>query len=114
MAYEARVVEAHLEGYARIPKGLSAQASAIVHRLRGAALDEPLQPDLQRRLLRAEAEQVRTLLSFAGLPRSRRALCEAQVKRMLRAGDGEAELAYAGTRHFGAELDGLSAGGAGR
>lgn len=108
MAYEARVTEAHFADYARVPKGLRALGEAIVARLRDAALDEPLHPDLQRRVLRTEADEVMRLLAFAGLPASRRAICEAQVARMRRAGVGDQVHAYSGVRHLSSELENLT------
>lgn len=107
LAYEARVVEAHVEGYSRISRRLAATAAGIIERLRGAALDEPLVPELRRRVLRQEATEVASMLDQASLPKSRRTFCADQVERMRLAGAGGEEQAYAGVRLFGSSLEAL-------
>lgn len=109
LAYEARVTEAHIEGYARVSRRLATDVAGIVRRLRGAALDEPLIANLRRRVLRQEARAVEALLGQASLPASRRRICAEQAARMRAVAEGGETAAYASTRRFGSSLEQLLA-----
>lgn len=93
LAYEASVVSANVEGYARVPKGVLQIAGPQAERMRQTALSLAAFPelphaekidaidDLERRL-RHEADFVEEQLAFSGFQSSRRRFAEAQAARL--------------------------------